>query len=80
MQAIIDAFNWIIDTIKTLMEFVTSFFSNLGMLAKYIGLVATMCYDLVATLPPWLQAFGTLTILVCVLYMILGRQTGGQKE
>lgn len=80
MKKIINAFNFVVDTIKTLWEFFTGFLENLGMLLKYIGVVADMCYGLIASMPTWLQAFGTLTILVSVLYMILGRQTGGRKE
>lgn len=80
MKKIIEGINFIINTTKTVWDFFTGLLDNLSMLIKYIGIVANMCYSLIASMPSWLQAFGTLTILVSVLYMILGRQTGGSKE
>ena len=50
------------------------------MLVEYIGLASTTAYNLVASLPTWLQAFATATILVSILYLILGRETGGNSE
>ena len=64
----------------TIYGFFSGFIDNLVQLFKYIGLAATTAYNLVASLPPWLQAFGTATVLVSVLFMILGRTTGGSKS
>lgn len=50
------------------------------MLGKYIGLAATTAYNLIATLPTWLQAIATATILIAILFMILGREAGGNSD
>lgn len=73
-----------IDGLTGIIEAVWGFFSglidNFIMLFEYIGIASTTAYNLVASLPTWLQAFGTVTVLVSVIFMILGRETGGDKS
>lgn len=73
MQAILDVFNSVLGVFG-------DFFTSLFQFVKYIGSGATLAYNLVASLPTWLQAFGSATILISVLYLILGRETGGNKN
>ena len=80
MQWLIDFFEWFGDIISMCVDFVVGLFENFILLFQYIGLVADICYEFIATMPPWLQAFGTITIVVSVIYIILGRQTGGKHE
>lgn len=77
MQAIIDAFNWLIDTIGTLFDFVSDFIGNLFTFFEYLMLSVGGATQLVLTLPYWLQGFGSITITVIVIYMIVGRRAGG---
>lgn len=79
MQFITDFIDWIKNLIDTVVEFFTGFIENLVLLFKYIGIASKMAYELIAGLPDWLQVFGTVTIVVSVIFMILGRQTGGSK-
>lgn len=76
--------NNFIDGLTGIIEAVYGFFSgfidNFIMLFKYIGIASTTAYNLVASLPTWLQAFGTVTVLISVIFMILGRETGGAKS
>lgn len=65
---------------ETVFDFFKQLVSNLSTLMQYISLASTTAYNLVASLPSWLQAFGTATILISVLYLILGRSTGGDKS
>lgn len=80
MQYIIDFVDFIYNTIMSLWDMLVSFIQNLVLLLEYLGVVASICYSAIATMPSWLQAFGTVTIIVSVLYMILGRSSGGTKE
>lgn len=80
MQFITDFIDWIKNLIDTVVDFFTGFIENLVLLFKYIGIAANMAYDLIAGLPDWLQIFGTVTIVVSVIFMILGRETGGDKS
>ena len=80
MQYIIDFIGSLSDMLKSIWDFFLSTLDNLMMLFDYLGIVAQLCYDLIDSLPSWLKSFGLLTVLVSVLYMILGRPTGGSKE
>lgn len=80
MRAIINAFDFLINTIRTLWDFFVSTLQNLLMLFKYLGVVADLSYSAIESMPTWLQTFGVLTIVVSILYMILGRDTGGSKQ
>lgn len=70
-------FDFIYDTITSVWNFFTGFLENTLMLIEYLGVVAQTCYNVIGTMPSWLQAFGTITIIVLILYMILGRNAGG---
>lgn len=80
MQFITDFIDWIKNLIDSVVDFFTGFIENLVLLFKYIGIAANMAYDLIAGLPDWLQVFGTVTVVVSVIFMILGRETGGDKS
>lgn len=80
MQYIIDFVDFIYNTVTSLWDMLVGFVQNLILLLQYLGVVANICYATVSTMPAWLQVFGTVTILVSVLYMILGRSGGGSKE
>lgn len=73
-----------IDSFTSIIQSVWNFFSgivnNVVMLGKYIGLAATTAYNLIASLPTWLQAIASATILIAILYMILGREAGGDSD
>lgn len=80
MQFIVD----FIDSISSMLQGVWDFFQ--GMISdaisfgKYLSVAAKLAYNLVASLPPWLSAFGAATVLISVLFLVLGRSTGGQKN
>lgn len=80
MQFITDFIDWITSTFQSIWDFFTGFIDSILMLFDYLGIVADLCYNLIGSMPSWLQVFGTITILISVLYIVLGRQTGGQKE
>lgn len=80
MEFFTNFIDWFKNIIDTVWGFLTGFIENLVLLFKYIGIASKMAYDLIAGLPDWLQVFGTVTILVSVIFMILGRETGGDKS
>lgn len=73
-----------IDSISSMLQGVWDFFggliNNIVMLGEYIGLASSTAYNLIASLPTWLQAIATATILIAILYMILGREAGGNSD
>lgn len=80
MEFITNFIDWIKNLIDTVFGFFSGMIDNLTLLFKYIGIAANLAYDLIAGLPDWLQVFGTVTIVVSVIFMILGRDTGGDKS
>ena len=80
MQFITDFINSITEKIASVFDFFQQLLDNLLMLFDYIGVAAKNAYALVDSMPTWIQAFGTITILVSILFAILGRSTGGAKN
>lgn len=79
MKHIISFIDWIISTVETLWGFVTSLIDNTLKLFEYLGVVAQIAKDAIATMPTWLQSFAFITVFIAVLYMILGRDSGGKE-
>lgn len=76
MSAIIDGFNWIIDFFRTIFDFITNTFTTLAMVFQYIFTIVEVATNVILSLPTWLQAFGLITISVCAVYIIVGRDAG----
>lgn len=80
MQFFLDFIDWITNFFTSIWDFFTGFLDKMLIFFDYIGYAATLCYEFVASFPVWLQAFGILTIVISILFMVLGRDTGGKKE
>ena len=80
MDFIIDFIDSISSMLGTAWDFLTGLVDNFIQLFEYLGVAAGLAYNLVGSLPTWLSAFGLATILISVIFMILGRQTGGSKS
>lgn len=80
MQFIIDFIDSISSMISGLWDFFGGLIQNFIQFFEYIGTAAKLAYNLVNSLPTWLSAFGLATVLISVIFMILGRSTGGQKS
>ena len=70
----------IVDTIASIWGFFTGLIENFILFFKYLVAVLIVCTDLITKIPSWLQMFAIITLTVSILYLILGRSTGGQKE
>ena len=80
MQFIYDFFNSIGNVVETIGGFFADIVVNFIQFFKYIGFAAGLSYNLVASLPTWLGGFGLATVLISVIYLIIGRDTGGNKS
>lgn len=61
-------------------DFFGGLIQNFIQFFEYLGTAAKLAYNLVNSLPTWLSAFGLATVLISVIFMVLGRSTGGQKS
>lgn len=75
-----DFFDWVVDFFSNCWDFLTDMIERTVMMLTYVRLAAQLAFDLVAGMPSWLQAFGAITVTVSIVYIVLGRQTGGQKQ
>lgn len=75
IQEFIDGFVGIIESVY---GFFSSFVNNFILFFEYLGISMSTAKNIVTTLPDFLQVFGTVCLTICVLYMILGRETGGK--
>lgn len=80
MDFLIDFVDSISSIFGAVWDFVTGLIDNFIQFFEYIGTAAKLAYNLVGSLPTWLSAFGLATVLISVIFMVLGRQTGGQKS
>lgn len=71
--------------VKTLVNFITTVFDLIGSFVKQLGYmltaltkVASIVTATIAYLPDWLKMFATLTLTICTVYLILGRNKGGE--
>lgn len=80
MSYIIDGIDFFVSTLTSIWNFFQGIIENFILFFKYLSVVFGLCISLILNMPSWLQVFGFITITVSVLYLILGRQTGGKKE
>lgn len=80
LEDVYDAVETIVEFFETIYDFIVDFIDNMLLLFEYIGKASSMAYSFIATMPTWLQSFATITIVVSVVYMIIGRTGGGSKE
>lgn len=80
MKAIVDAIRNIVSIITTAWDFVAGIIENLISFIKYLGKASAMAGEMILYLPSWVQTFGTICVFVSVLYLIVGRSSGGKKS
>ncbi len=78
MGKIISAVKGLFEIVQLIFNLITGFLSNLVKLFYYLTKALSNALIFVGTLPSWLQIFGTITISISVMYIILGRE-GGSK-
>ncbi len=80
MQFILDFIDSISSMFSAVWDFFGGLLDNFIQFFEYLGTAAKLAYNLVNSLPTWLSAFGLATVLISVIFMVLGRSTGGQKS
>lgn len=76
MQGILNAFDFIINTIRSVWGFFTGLIEQLILLWKVLMHGFRLAIDCLLTMPDWLQAFGFITVGISVMYLILNRNGG----
>lgn len=80
MDFIIDFIDSISSMLSTVWDFFTGLIDNFVQFFSYLGVAVKLAYNIVGSLPTWLSAFALPTVLISVVFIILGRETGGSKN
>lgn len=72
-------FDWIVNTISSLLEFLWSIIKGLIQLISLIPTAVNMLTTSIGVLPSLFIGFATATITVSVIFILVGRESGGQK-
>lgn len=75
----LEFFQWIVDTISGLISFVWTIVEGLIQLIALIPSAVSALTQAMGILPSMLVGFATATITVCVIFILVGRESGGQK-
>ena len=77
LQDILNVLDWLKDTLTTVVDFLVSTVTGFVEILRCIPGVLSVLTSSIAYLPDVVQVFAILTIVICVLYLIAGRDTGG---
>lgn len=77
LQDILQACRWIIDTLQNVFTFVISLFTDFIEVLKVIPGVLSAITSAIAFLPDIVTVFAVLTITISVIYVMAGRDQGG---
>lgn len=79
MKGLINAFEWIIDFFKSIFSFFSNFLKSISNLFDYYLTIVDIVKDILATLPPWILPFFTISLAIIILFQIFNRQQGRSK-
>lgn len=79
LRVLAQNFKSFINFIDMAFDFIQSFVKQIGYMLSALVKVAGIITDSINYLPDWLKMFATLTLTICVIYLILGRENGGEN-
>ena len=75
-QTLIGSIRSIISFIQTIWGFLVNVIKSIGDLIGLLINMFSIVTGIILTLPTWLIAFATLTLSICILFLVLGRSHG----
>lgn len=69
-------FNWIVEFFTMLSEIIQHTFNAIVNFCNIIMTGITTYASAMLSLPAWLRVYGGITLTVCALYLIVGRESG----
>lgn len=77
IQTISNFFSWLQDFFLSVYHFIESFFTGLFNVLKSIPQILSFTTNAIGYLPSALTIFAILTVTISIVYLIVGRDTGG---
>ncbi len=72
-------FTWLTDTISALVEFLWTLIKGIIQLISLLPTAANLLTNSIGILPSILVAFATATITISIIFVMVGRSTGGKN-
>lgn len=72
-------FTWIVDTITSLVEFLWTIVKGIIQLISLLPTAVNLLTNSIGILPSILVGFATATITISVIFVMVGRSTGGKN-
>ena len=79
MSGIINGFQAILSGIQTAWTIITNLFGAIGKAFIYIGNIESTLIGTIGLLPSWISGYMLATLLISILYIIIGR-VGGRSS
>lgn len=80
MKAIVTFISTLPSLINILLSWFEQFVGNSIAAIKYLGIAVTTAFKAIISMPVWLQEFASACIAISIIYIILGRDSGGAKQ
>lgn len=77
LETLQNFFDKVSDFFDSVFDFVSSLVSGLINIFKTLPLVSKFASSAVSSLPEFLLAFASITVVISIVYLIVGRSTGG---
>lgn len=79
MDAIVNGFQGLISGFQLVWNIISNIFGAIGQAFIYINQVETLLIGLIGQMPPYISGFMLATLLISIIYIIIGR-VGGHSE
>ena len=76
MAGIINGITSFVNIIKSLFSMIMNFFKTFILVFEYLANIVGLAFTVIFTFPPWVKSFATITIGICVVYFLIGRNSG----
>lgn len=76
IQAVVNAIKNLVEIIIAIWNIIMNIIKSISLAMGYMLQLIPKIYQIITTLPIWIQAFAYITISICIAYFIIGRQAG----
>ena len=77
LDTLVNFFEWITGVVESLFNFISSVVTGLFNIVKSFPVVISLLTSSIGFLPSTLVAFASITITISIVYLLVGRDTGG---
>lgn len=76
MSAVINGFSWLINFFKSIIDMLMFAIKSIITMFEILISIVDIVFGLLNTLPYWLTSFISITLMISIVYIIVGRNAG----